>query len=249
MGHRRRARRWDFGIHCRTIRLACRLHSAGDYRADCGELRACIHSTVTIRVNESARSKIDIALAPRNAAALATRSELREREGNRSGALADITAALSIDPANTDFSARLARLDPDAGRRAAVGALDQRVAAEPNNVALRMQRAQAAWQAGDVQRTILDLNEVITRQPRNGEAFRIRGLAHARRGDAVRTIADLTQAITFNVRDANTYLIRAEAYVRQNNRQMAIADYRRVLRLEPQNQFALNGLRRYGLNN
>ncbi|MEZ5856547.1 MAG: hypothetical protein R3D67_18025 [Hyphomicrobiaceae bacterium] len=106
-----------------------------------------------------------------------------------------------------------------------------------------------AWQTGDLSRTILDLNEVIRLQPRNGEAFRIRGLAHARRGDAIRTINDLTQAINLNVRDANTYLIRAEAHVRRNERQQAIADYRQVLRIDANNQFARNGLARYGLRN
>ncbi len=65
----------------------------------------------------------------------------------------------------------------------------------------------------------------------------------------MRTVNDLTQAINLNVRDANTYLFRAEAHVRRNQRQPAIADYRQVLRIEPGNQFALNGLRRYGLNN
>ena len=64
-----------------------------------------------------------------------------------------------------------------------------------------------------------------------------------------RTINDLTQAINLNVRDANTYLIRAEAHVRRNQRQAAIADYRQVLRIEPGNQFARNGLRRYGITN
>jgi tetratricopeptide (TPR) repeat protein len=146
-------------------------------------------------------------------------------------------------------------IDPPAAQQAATAAanqraaLDQAITRDPNNPSLLMQRAQAAWAAGDVQRTILDLNEVIRLQPRNGEAFRIRGLAHARRGDAVRTINDLTQAINLNVRDANTYLFRAEAHVRRNARQQAIADYRQVLRIEPGNRFALNGLRRYGLNN
>lgn len=205
---------------------------------------------------DQARRDADRSLEIRaqSAASLMMRAEIRSRQGDQAGALVDLDAALRIEPGNADLRKRRDAIGAPTLQPVATAVdnprarLDQAIARDPNNAVLLMQRAQSAWAVGDIQRTILDLNEVIRRQSRNGEAFRIRGLAHARRGDAVRTINDLTQAINLDVRDANTYLFRAEAYVRHNDRRKAIADYRQVLRIEPGNRFAINGLRRFGLN-
>ena len=181
------------------------------------------------------------ALAHRN------RGHARADAGALAEALADLDAAVRLDP--TDWQAlaergevRLAQGDA----RAAIGDLGQAIAHNPRSGALLVARGHALMVAGDLQGAIGDFTSAIAMEPENAVAFNNRGLAHRKAGDLDRAIADYASAIQINPIYGLAYANRGYAYEAKGAKAQAVDDFRRALLVSPTLAGARDALERLG---
>ena len=101
------------------------------------------------------------------------------------------------------------------------------------------------------------IEDQATPPDRRGQAFAQRGLMYARRWSIVSTmafavqgIADITEAFRLHTpaiaRKAQLLLIRAELHVATGQTRLALEDFTAILKDDPTNAGARNGLRRLG---
>jgi tetratricopeptide (TPR) repeat protein/mono/diheme cytochrome c family protein len=122
----------------------------------------------------------------------------------------------------------------------ALRAYDEAVAADANDTAAHLGRADAYRLSGDLGRALTDYDEALRLDPRSALARNNRGLIYHRQGDHDRAIADFTEAIRLDPRLAVTYLNRGTALQSKEDFDRAIADYTEAIRLNPESAVALN---------
>ena len=84
------------------------------------------------------------------------------------------------------------------------------VEAEPENVRVRLLRANLNYMAGDYDRTISDCEKTVELDATEGRAHYMAGRAKKMKGDAVGAIVSLSQAIALKEDYAEAWLLRAE---------------------------------------
>lgn len=90
-------------------------------------------------------------------------------------------------------------------------------------------------QQADLDRTILELEHAISRDPNDAPAYRKRGLLFARQKDLEPALQDLTRAIQLNPADALALYIRAQVFYLRHDTAKAIADIDKALALDTEN--------------
>lgn len=96
--------------------------------------------------------------------------------------------------------------------------------------------------SGDFDNAILNITNVIRRDPESSVAYTIRARAHFEKGNMEMAIADSNQAIRLDSNNVGAYSIRANAYVKANQMNRAISDWERILRINPENTEAKQNL-------
>jgi tetratricopeptide (TPR) repeat protein len=81
---------------------------------------------------------------------------------------------------------------------------------------------------GDQAKVIQNFNRVISKNPRNLDAYINRGIAYYRQGKYDQAITNYTQAIGIS-KNIHAYINRGIAYHRQSKYELAIADYNQAL--------------------
>jgi len=95
---------------------------------------------------------------------------------------------------------------------------------------------------GDYDNTILNCSLALRFDPNSAVTFTVRARAHYEKGDMDNAIADCTQAIRYDLNNISAYSIRGNAYGRLGNFDRAIADWEAILRLNPENNDALQNI-------
>lgn len=93
-------------------------------------------------------------------------------------------------------------------------------------------RAVRLFNAGDIDRAIVDLDEAIRLDPKLAAAYINRGLIYAQKRDHARAMADYDEAIALGA-GKSAYTNRGNLFVAMGQYDRAIADYHAALKLQP----------------
>lgn len=109
---------------------------------------------------------------------------------------------------------------------------------ETDDVDAILDEAVAAFQAGDFETAIVLLNEVLTIDQSNAEAFAIRGVSYSQLGSLSRAIDDFTRAIELVPYDWTFHVFRAQVYEQQGEIGLALQDLDIAIELNPRYELA-----------
>ena len=163
---------------------------------------------------------------------------------NTQSAIADFTRALELDPGNgaSDYKPRGMAYLKQGDYDAAIA--DASRAEVADDMGATYIRGVACHEKGEHDRAIADLTRCIENEnePPIAEAHFHRGVSYLYKEDFARGFADLDKAIELKPDNTVMYLMRAAAYEERGEFQKAVADYKNVLRLDPRNEDAREGL-------
>lgn len=108
-------------------------------------------------------------------------------------------------------------------------------------------RCQAYNQLEETGKALADCNAALKLEPRNASAYNNRGWAYEIRKEYDLALADYSKAIEINSRFALAYANRGDVHFKKGDRAKATTEYRLALEIDPQNDVALNGMKRLGL--
>lgn len=120
--------------------------------------------------------------------------------------------------------------------------LDDLLAADPDNVALLVQRASALAAAGHYSAARRDFEHALRQDPARGEALAGLGILLSRKGLWAEAIPRLRQAAEVDAGRASAWYYLGEALNRVDDLDGARTAYERAVELEPSNVKALYGL-------
>ncbi|MEZ5924912.1 MAG: tetratricopeptide repeat protein [Hyphomicrobiaceae bacterium] len=174
--------------------------------------------------------------ATERALAFRVRGELRVMAGAIDGALADLSAALSISPDDARAYASRAQIELTKGDvdaavtdfSAALSHTTQPAARVP----LLIGRGHTLMVKALYDQAIKDLDEAIQLNPKSASAYNHRGLILRKKGDLGKAIEDYSMAIQINPVYALAYSNRGHVQEALGKREEAIADFRRALMLD-----------------
>lgn len=176
-----------------------------------------------------------------DATAYFNRAVTRYDLGDLSGAIADYTEVLRIDPSD-DVACNnrgLARYDLG-DHPGALADFSQAIAINPKNIRAFCNRGLLYGEMGDRLRAIEDYTCAIEINPNDTLAYFYRGLARTRLHNRLGAIADYTTVIRLNPTDASAYFYRGIAYAKAGRRMEALRDLREAAQLF-QNQGETSG--------
>ncbi|MFM7449470.1 MAG: tetratricopeptide repeat protein [Leptolyngbyaceae cyanobacterium] len=167
-----------------------------------------------------------------DATAYFNRAVTRYDLGDLSGAIADYTEVLRIDPSD-DVACNnrgLARYDLG-DQPGALADFSQAIAINPKNIRALCNRGLLYGEMGDRLRAIEDYTSAIEINPNDTPAYFYRGLARTRLHNRLGAIADYTTVIRLNPMDASAYFYRGIAYAKVDRRMEALRDLREAAHL------------------
>jgi tetratricopeptide (TPR) repeat protein len=87
----------------------------------------------------------------------------------------------------------------------------------------------------DLDAQIAECSEAISRNPRDGKAYRQRGLLKARMRRYDEALHDFDRTLKLTPNDAHAYGLRGLVWAKKGDRSRALADFDEAIRLAPQN--------------
>ncbi|MCC6573805.1 MAG: tetratricopeptide repeat protein [Planctomycetes bacterium] len=171
---------------------------------------------------------------PDNAKSFLLRSVARRARGDNDGAIADCSAGMRLDSANTLLPinrgfARGAKGDYD-------GAVDDFTLAlriDKNHARAYVARGDAYTRKGEFEAAFADYGQSALLDPQNPTPLIQRGLARRENSDLAGAVEDLTAAIKLQDDRSEPYLQRGQCYEGLGNTEAAIADYNKAIELAP----------------
>ncbi len=112
-------------------------------------------------------------------------------------------------------------------------ALNDAVAARPDEAAARARRGEVQRLLGDQVSAIADCTEAIRLDPRLAQAYATRGSAHRFKGQLDLAIADCSEAIRLDPANVLAYFNRGEAHRLRRELDKATADFTKAIELDP----------------
>ncbi len=128
-----------------------------------------------------------------------------------------------------------------------VEACTKLIAGNPKSAEALNNRCQAYNQLEEPAKALPDCTAAIKLQPSNASAYNNRGWAYEIRQEYDLALADYSKAIQINSRFALAYANRGDVYFKKGDKAKAVTEYRMALEIDPQNDVALNGMKRLGL--
>ena len=104
---------------------------------------------------------------------------------------------------------------------------------KPDDAATYFDQGMNAWEAGDLERAIADLDKAILLDPNFASAYSARGLAYRSKGDLDRALHDFDRAIALDPRKSVPYEGRGFIYHQKGELDRAIEDLGRAIELSP----------------
>ena len=128
-----------------------------------------------------------------------------------------------------------------------IEACSKLIASNPKSAEALNNRCQAYNQLEETGKALADCNAALKLEPRNASAYNNRGWSYEIRKEYDLALADYTKAIEVNSRFALAYANRGDVHFKKGDRAKATTEYRLALEIDPQNDVALNGMKRLGL--
>ena len=123
----------------------------------------------------------------------------------------------------------------------ALGALNEAIRLDPNNVWALSFRGYALQQKGDLDSALKDLDKAIQIEPNKADAYYFRAGIYDEKGSLVKAIEDMTKAIENTPKDDPReyyYEARADYYLKKGDCDDAVRDYTEAIRLKPDYQYS-----------
>src|SRR5919202_933660 len=179
--------------------------------------------------------------SPGRAKELLARGSAKAQKGDKTGALADYTQAIAINPSDAETYYKRANTRYDMGAtEQAIQDYTQAIKVDPGHSKAIYNRGLARLESGDKRGAVEDFTQVVRLNPSDGEAYSQRGLAYYDLGDYRTAIEDYTQAIRLKPNDATAYSNRCSTYLNLASYDKAIADCTQAIRLDPKDEAAYN---------
>mgnify|MGYP003672234155 CR=1 FL=1 len=191
-----------------------------------------------------ARADLDAAVAlPRtdnSLLALYRRAQLRERNGDLHGAVADYTLGLAQNPRDTSLLGSRAAIHRQLGDlESALADLELLLELDPAHIAARINRSGIRGDVGDHAGAIADLDEVIRRAPQEPNGYYNRGYAHLiDLKDARTALPDLVHAVRLAPQDSDSHYTLGVAYLRLQREREGVLAFEEALRWNPKRYMA-----------
>jgi tetratricopeptide (TPR) repeat protein len=177
------------------------------------------------------------------------RGVLLEQAGERGAAVSDYSEAIKIDPKYPIAYFNRGNAYEQLGQSdLAIADYTEAIKLDPTEPDFFNNRGQSYDSRGEHDRAIADYTEAIRLDGASARPLYNRSLSFANKGDFRRAIADLDAAIKLAPDDVDLYVARGAAQEELGNPDAARANYRQVLRIDPGNEDALEGLNRLGGN-
>jgi tetratricopeptide (TPR) repeat protein len=168
------------------------------------------------------------------ASILVSRSAEFHRQNQHDAALADVNAAIKLDPRRV--GAHYGRGRIHAAKRMveeAIADYSSAIRLDPRHRAAYLNRGMLYAERSDYDRAIADFSECIKIDPTIGNGYYERARMYARKNDHDRSIADYTAAIRINPNNAHSFNQRGLSHAEKGDFDRAIADYSEAIRLGP----------------
>src|SRR5207249_5184060 len=144
-------------------------------------------------------SKFDMGAKPNDAEAFLNRAGARGFNGDRNGAIADLSHAIDLDPKSEPAVYRRGAFKLQKGDYdGAITDLSRAIELSPNTADYYSDRGLAKLRKRDNDGALADYNGAINLDPKNAGAFNSRGVIKKSKGDLDGAIADFTKAIELN---------------------------------------------------
>jgi S1-C subfamily serine protease/tetratricopeptide (TPR) repeat protein len=172
---------------------------------------------------------------PRSAEEYAARAEVFHKARDWERARRDLAEAVSREPVNPFFHARLGQVLLRLGRHdEAVTACEDALRLRAGFAQALCVRAEICCVRGEPQKAFADADAAIKNDRNLTRAFAIRGLAKLLRGDADGAIADCDEAAWQDSRLPEAVLFRGRAQALKRAYEKAIEDFTSALRMAPE---------------
>lgn len=169
---------------------------------------------------------------PRFDAAYLGRAQLNLHRGDTVAARADIDIALKLNANSVGALSLRAALTSD-DTASALADMERAVTLQPDHHYLRVNRAVARYNAGDLNGAIDDFDYVLTVEPLNYQALFNRAMIRAELGDNAKALADLDRLVDLRPGDLRTRYNRAVVLADMGNYERALADADAVVKAYP----------------
>lgn len=166
------------------------------------------------------------------AAAYRFRANAYLRQNEKEKAIADLNAAIRINPENTVFFRGLLNII-DKDYDGAVSNLTEAIKSNPDNAEIYNSRGVAYFRKGDVEHAIADYNEAIRLDPKYGLALSNRGQAYKNKGELEKALADLDEATRLEPYYAVAFYNRAVIFDIKDDIDAGIVEINRAIEIDP----------------
>ena len=175
------------------------------------------------------------------------RAEARQRQGEFSAALADITQAIILDSQNDSYYSARGSIFGDLKNTEAALRDFNRALTMARNASNLLSRGTFHYKIREYKKAIADMSESIALDPAAG-AYVDRARARMMDGDLPGAITDCEEALRQSPTEAEALRVRYSTRFRQGDHEGALADLNTILMLHPDDVQALVGRGRYLCN-
>ena len=206
-------------------------------RADKENARLCLDQIQALQALESEKRSSLIALpAPRqftfdpvSTADFLQKVRSKIEQGNYQEAQFDLTWLLNLEPNQIEALCLLGQVQAKRGNAtAAIATITKAQKLDPQNAAIKVQRAIVRSLIGDATGAIADFTTLIREDTSNAELYLQRAQAHGRTGDWENAFKDYSNAIGIAPENPAAYFARASVQQEMGELEGSIADYQQA---------------------
>ncbi|MGE0769943.1 MAG: tetratricopeptide repeat protein, partial [Hyphomicrobiaceae bacterium] len=185
---------------------------------------------------------------PKNAeGAYVNRGVAYAAENDAGRAIDDYVAALAINPRDAAAFHNSGNLWAHEGQYDRAITMYSRAIEIDHDPKTYRLRANAYYEIKAYGKAIADYTAIIRANPKDANAYYNRGRVHKAKRDFDRAIADYSRAIEIVPRMSPFYAFRGDVYAEKGDKDRAIQEYRKALNISRTDIFALEGLKRLGV--
>jgi tetratricopeptide (TPR) repeat protein len=185
---------------------------------------------------DEARADIEraLSLAANNPLAYYARGYLNQKIDKSDQAIADFTHTIELDPtfARAYYQRGMLLGYPKNDQAAKQRDIDRAIELAPDLIVARMDRAYTLFYNSKLDATLLDLDHVLSLDPKQSEALYLRAQVYERQNRAADARRDFDAAAAIAPDDKDIFRERAAFFVRQGDYVAALADADRLVALD-----------------
>jgi tetratricopeptide (TPR) repeat protein len=179
-------------------------------------------------------TKVDMGAKPNDAEGFLNRAGARGFNGDRNGAIADLSRAIDLDPKSEQAVYRRGAFKLQKGDYdGAITDLSRAIELSPNTADYYSDRGLAKLNKHDNDGAIVDFTRATELDAKNAIAYRNRALAKSIKGDADGALADYNHAIELDPKSAGAFNSRGMIKKSKGDLDGAIADFSSAIEINP----------------